>query len=59
LTITSTSYTTHSNATFFALYITCVFLCPSNIQLSKISIAPAIGKLTLANRWILAADERR
>src|SRR5438874_8912736 len=43
LTITSTSYTTHSNATFFALSHLC-FLMPVNIQLSKISIAPATGK---------------
>ena len=28
---------------FFALTLTCVFVCPSNIQLSKISIASAIS----------------
>jgi hypothetical protein len=41
LTIKSTSHTTHIDATFFAL--TLVFIMPVNIQLSKISIAAAIG----------------
>src|SRR5215470_10955072 len=38
LTITSTSYTTER------YFFTCVLKCPSDIQLSKISIASAIGK---------------
>jgi hypothetical protein len=45
LTITSTSYTTHSTLFFLALSL--VFIMPVNIQLSKISIAPAINR-TLA-----------
>ena len=47
LTITSTSYTTHSTLFFLALSL--VFIMPVNIQLSKISIAPAISRGHSAN----------